>query len=119
METLNRFAEKVTPYLRDLATSSPAIGTMYYLDPSHENIPADTSRDLLQGTLDLLILRTLAGDTPMHGWGIAQTIKATSRDILQVNQARCIRRCIDSSGRDSSPPRGVRRKTIAAPSSTA
>jgi transcriptional regulator len=47
---------------------------------------ADSSRDLLQGTLDLLILRTLAGETPMHGWGIAQTIKSTSRDMLQVNQ---------------------------------
>ena len=41
--------------------------------------------DLLQGTLDLLILRTLAGD-PMHGWGIAQRISLVSRDVLTVNQ---------------------------------
>jgi PadR family transcriptional regulator PadR len=41
--------------------------------------------DLLQGTLDLLILRTL--DTgPMHGWGIALRIQQVSRDVLQVNQ---------------------------------
>jgi transcriptional regulator len=41
--------------------------------------------DLLQGTLDLLILKTLAGG-PMHGWGVAQKIHVLSNDILQVNQ---------------------------------
>ena len=41
--------------------------------------------DLLQGTLDLLILKTLAGG-PMHGWGVAQKIHVLSEDILQVNQ---------------------------------
>jgi PadR family transcriptional regulator len=43
------------------------------------------SIDLLQGTLDLLILKTLALE-PMHGWGIAQRIQQTSRDVLQVQQ---------------------------------
>jgi transcriptional regulator len=41
--------------------------------------------DLVQGTLDLLILRTLALE-PMHGWGIAQRIRQISKDVLQVNQ---------------------------------
>ena len=41
--------------------------------------------DLLQGTLDLLILRTLALQS-MHGWGIAQRIQQLSRDALQVGQ---------------------------------
>jgi PadR family transcriptional regulator, regulatory protein PadR len=41
--------------------------------------------DLLQGTLDLLILKTLAGG-PMHGWGVSQRIQILSEDILQVNQ---------------------------------
>ena len=41
--------------------------------------------DLLQGTLDLLILKTLALQ-PMHGWGIAQRIQQLSRDALQVGQ---------------------------------
>ena len=41
--------------------------------------------DLLQGTLDLLILRTLAPG-PMHGWGISLRIQQLSRDVLQVNQ---------------------------------
>ena len=43
------------------------------------------SVDLLQGTLDLLILKTLALQ-PMHGWGIAQRIQQISRDVLQVQQ---------------------------------
>ena len=43
------------------------------------------SNDLLQGTLDLLILRTLAPGE-MHGWGISQRIQQLSQDVLQVNQ---------------------------------
>src|SRR3954469_24181189 len=41
--------------------------------------------DLVQGTLDLLILRTIATE-PLHGWAIAQRIQALSKDVLQVNQ---------------------------------
>ena len=41
--------------------------------------------DLVQGTLDLLILRTLALE-PMHGWGIAQRIRQVSKEVLQVHQ---------------------------------
>lgn len=41
--------------------------------------------DLLQGTLDLLILKTLALG-PQHGWGISQRIQQISEDVLQVNQ---------------------------------
>jgi transcriptional regulator len=41
--------------------------------------------DLLQGTLDLLILKTLALE-PLHGWGIAQRIQQISQDSLQVQQ---------------------------------
>src|SRR4051794_12713530 len=41
--------------------------------------------DLLQGTLDLLILRTLNAG-PKHGWGIALSIQQVSKDVLQVNQ---------------------------------
>jgi PadR family transcriptional regulator PadR len=41
--------------------------------------------DLLQGTLDLLILRTLAVES-MHGWGIAQRIQQVSKDALQIGQ---------------------------------
>ena len=41
--------------------------------------------DLLQGTLDVLILKTLRA-APMHGWGISQRIQQLSQDVLQVNQ---------------------------------
>lgn len=41
--------------------------------------------DLVQGTLDLLILKTVALE-PMHGWAIAQRIQQISRDVLQVQQ---------------------------------
>jgi PadR family transcriptional regulator, regulatory protein PadR len=41
--------------------------------------------NLLQGTLDLLILRTLQTG-PMHGWAISERIQQISRDVLQVNQ---------------------------------
>jgi len=41
--------------------------------------------DLLQGTLDVLVLKTLRA-APMHGWGISQRIQQLSEDVLQVNQ---------------------------------
>jgi PadR family transcriptional regulator PadR len=43
------------------------------------------STDLLQGTLDVLILKTLAIE-PMHGWGIALRIQQVSKEVLQVGQ---------------------------------
>ena len=43
------------------------------------------SADVVQGTLDLLILKTLSL-APMHGWGIAQRIQQLTQDVLQVNQ---------------------------------
>jgi PadR family transcriptional regulator PadR len=48
-------------------------------------MPSSRSLDLLQGTLDLLILRTLDLG-PMHGWGISQRIQQMSEDVLRVNQ---------------------------------
>ena len=41
--------------------------------------------DLLQGTLELMILKTLSLE-PMHGWGIIQRIQQSSRDVFQINQ---------------------------------
>lgn len=48
-------------------------------------MPAPESSNLLQGTLDLLILRTLLPG-PTHGHAIAKTIEANSNDVLQVEQ---------------------------------
>ena len=48
-------------------------------------MPTKPNTDLLQGTLDVLILKTLATGA-MHGWGIAQRIQQVSQDVLRVNQ---------------------------------
>ena len=42
--------------------------------------------DLLQGTLDLLILRTLQSGDALHGWAISERIRQISEDVLQANQ---------------------------------
>jgi len=42
--------------------------------------------DLLQGTLDLLVLQTLSTMGPMHGYGLARRIEQTSGDALMLNQ---------------------------------
>lgn len=48
-------------------------------------MPLSPTVDLLQGTLDLLVLRTLQAG-PQHGWGIAQRIEQISEEVLRVNQ---------------------------------
>jgi transcriptional regulator len=45
----------------------------------------DRSGDLLQGTLELLVLKALSLE-PMHGWGLAQRIEQMSRNVFQVSQ---------------------------------
>jgi transcriptional regulator len=47
---------------------------------------AKSKADILQGTLDLLVLKTLETLGPMHGWGIARRIEQVSDDVLFVNQ---------------------------------
>ncbi len=42
--------------------------------------------DIMQGTLDLMVLRTLETMGPLHGWGIAQRLEQISDDALRVNQ---------------------------------
>jgi len=49
-------------------------------------MPHETKLDLLQGTLDLLVLRTLAAMGPMHGYGIARRIEQSSGDEVLLNQ---------------------------------
>jgi PadR family transcriptional regulator, regulatory protein PadR len=48
-------------------------------------MPRPPIPDLLPGTLDLLVLRTLQTE-PLHGWAIADRIQQVSQDVLQVNQ---------------------------------
>ena len=50
-----------------------------------DTMPRHPVPDLLPGTLDLLILRTLQTDS-MHGWAISERIQQISQDVLQINQ---------------------------------
>ena len=46
----------------------------------------ETRSDILQGTLDLMVLQTLDVMGPLHGYGIARRIEQISEDVLQLNQ---------------------------------
>jgi PadR family transcriptional regulator PadR len=47
---------------------------------------AESKSDILQGTLDLMVLQTLDAMGPLHGYGIARRIEQISEDVLQLNQ---------------------------------
>src|SRR5690606_20179191 len=53
--------------------------------PTEREIHVSDRTDLLQGTLDLLILKTLV-IAPLHGWGISKQLRSLSDHVLQVNQ---------------------------------
>jgi PadR family transcriptional regulator PadR len=55
------------------------------VDHLKERMPSPKS-EVLQGTLDLLVLKTLDSMGPMHGFGIALRIQQVSEDLLQLNQ---------------------------------
>jgi transcriptional regulator len=46
----------------------------------------ESKSDILQGTLDLMVLQTLEAMGPLHGYGIARRIEQVSEDVLQLNQ---------------------------------
>ena len=46
----------------------------------------DIKSDILQGTLDLMVLKTLQGLGPLHGYGIARRIEQVSQGVLSLNQ---------------------------------
>ena len=46
----------------------------------------EAKSDILQGTLDLMVLQTLDAMGPLHGYGIARRIEQLSEDVLQLNQ---------------------------------
>ena len=45
----------------------------------------ESRSELLKGTLDMLVLKTLALE-PMHGWGVSERIRQISQEVFQVNQ---------------------------------
>lgn len=56
------------------------------MDRPHETHMADKKIDLLQGTLDLMVLRTLATMGPLHGYGIARRIEQIGGEAICLNQ---------------------------------
>jgi PadR family transcriptional regulator PadR len=65
----------------EASSTQPARGVA-----SLEKTPVSKPTDLVQGTLDLLILKTVALE-PMHGWAIAHRIRQMSSEVLQVGQS--------------------------------
>src|SRR5688572_10082286 len=70
---------------RLLLTSDRSSGILCRIPTGAPPVRPQQTTDVLRGTLDLLILRTLALE-PMHGWGISQRIEQVSRGLLDVNQ---------------------------------
>jgi transcriptional regulator len=65
----------------------------------------DDKSDILQGTLDLMVLKTLDAMGPMHGYGIARRIEQLSEDALQINQGTiylCLIRLVNKGWIDAS-----------------
>lgn len=67
-----------------LLLTSHRKGVLLWL--THTNPMANDKLDFLQGTLDLLVLQTLATMGPMHGYGIARRIEQVGADSLMLNQ---------------------------------
>jgi PadR family transcriptional regulator, regulatory protein PadR len=77
-----RFREKAPP-LRTVTIRHRYLD--YLQDPLVDNLGMGKPSDLVQGTLDLLILKTISLE-PMHGWAIAKRIQQVSGEVLQVQQ---------------------------------
>ena len=74
--------------------------------------------DLLQGTLDMMILKALALDE-MHGLGISAALSRSRRERFRSSLVRSSLHCTEWKRKDGSPESGDRPKTIDAPSITA
>ena len=90
---------------------------MYLLQDTLGEKPMPKPVDLLQGTLDMLILKAVSLG-PLHGYGVLLRIQQIRADAWRSSRALCTRRCFGSSIRGSSPASGVNRRTSAGPSST-
>ena len=74
--------------------------------------------DVLQGTLALMVLKTLDLLGPLHGYGIARRIEQISGDLLAVNQGTLYPLLLKLAHEGRSPPTGAPRRTTAARAST-
>jgi Transcriptional regulator PadR-like family len=74
--------------------------------------------ELIQGTLDMLILRTLRWG-PQHGYGIVQALRVNSGEVLQVETGSLYPRCIGWSGKGGYVPSGSKARVTSVRSFTA
>ena len=74
--------------------------------------------DILQGTLDLMVLKTLESMGPLHGYGIARRIEQVSGNTLILNQGTIYPRFCDWNSAAGSRPNGAFQSRAAAPAST-
>jgi len=77
----------------------------------------DKESGLLQGTVELLVLKTLSWG-PMHGYGIASWIESATSDVLRVEEDHSIPRSTAWRAKGGSSPSGASRRTTVEPSST-
>ena len=70
---------------RFMAVNNSRPDPVFFPGPIYKRPRMSDQTDLLQGTLDLLIMRTIALE-PMHGWAIAQRIQQISDELLRVQQ---------------------------------
>lgn len=75
-------------------------------------------RDVQQGTLALMVLKTLDVLGPLNGYGIARRIEQISGDLFFVNQGTLYPKLLRLGRRAQSSPNGARRRTIAERGST-
>ena len=61
-------------------------GSFLWCVQRKDNVTEAKKSEVLQGTLDLMILKTLQALGPQHGFGIARRIEQVSRDVLQLNE---------------------------------
>jgi len=92
LEVLNHPTEQIafagTPHVD--CQHEMVIGFLLF---NNRRLMGENRNEVLPGTLNLLILKTLAGLGPLHGYGIARRIEQVSGDLLQLNQGQSTRRC--------------------------
>jgi PadR family transcriptional regulator PadR len=74
---------------------------------------ANARGEVLQGTLDLIVLQTLHAMGPLHGYGIAVRIQQVSEDLLKLNQGTLTPHCCAWNRKGGSVRSGASRKTTA------
>ena len=79
---------------------------------------ATQTSEILPGTLDLMVLKTLDAMGPMHGYGLALRIEQISEDALRINQGTIYLCLFDWCSEDGSARNGVNPRTTGARSST-